>query len=137
MERYISNSVEDTLRIAKDFAKNLKGGEIILLEGVLGGGKTIFVKGVAEAIGIDDIITSPSFSIMNNYKGKFYLYHFDFYRLEDQFEIEELLHDYLYTPESIIMIEWGYKARNILKEYILVNIELENDRRIITIRKVD
>ena len=137
MQRFISNSVEETLDIAKEFARGLKGGEVILLEGVLGSGKTVFVKGVAEVLKIDDIITSPSFSVMNIYEGKLRLYHFDLYRIDDLLEIEELLMDYLYLPESVVMIEWGYKAKDILKDYFVITIELEGERRIITIERIN
>jgi len=136
MEKYISSSVEDTIKIAKNFSESLNGGEVILLEGVLGSGKTVFVKGIAEALEVDEIVTSPSFSIMNIYEGKFILYHFDFYRLDDLYEIEELLQDYLYSPKSVTMIEWGYKVREILKDYILINFEIEEEKRIITIKRI-
>ena len=136
MEKFLSNSVEDTLKMAMEFGKKLKGGEVILLEGILGGGKTVFVKGVAEAIGIEDIVTSPSFSIMNSYEGNLQLHHFDLYRLDDKLEIEELLQDYLYIPNAVTMIEWGNKVKYILKNYIVVNISIEEDTRIISIERL-
>ena len=136
MEKYISESIEDTLKIASDFTKTLKGGEVVLLDGVLGAGKTVFVKGVADALKIEDTVTSPSFSIMNVYEDTVKLYHFDLYRLDDLFEIEQLLMDYLYIPDSVVMIEWGYKAKDILKEFIFIDIQIEGDKRIITIDRV-
>jgi len=136
MKKYISESIEDTLKIASDFTKTLKGGEVVLLDGVLGAGKTVFVKGVADALKIEDTVTSPSFSIMNVYEDTVKLYHFDLYRLDDLFEIEQLLMDYLYIPDSVVMIEWGYKAKDILKEFIFIDIRIEGDKRIITIDRV-
>lgn len=74
---YFSKSVQDTYEIASDFASLLKGGEVILLNGDLGAGKTTFTKGLAKALGIEDVVTSPTFTFMKEYHGKFDLYHFD------------------------------------------------------------
>jgi len=137
IEKFTSNSTQDTLRIASDFGKGLRGREVIILEGVLGGGKTVFVKGVAEEIGVEDIVTSPSFSIMNSYEGRYQLYHFDLYRLDDELEIEEVLQDYLYIPNSLTMIELGGKAKHILKDYIFINISIDGETRIISIEWVN
>ena len=78
--KYVSESESDTYKIAADFAATLSGGEIVLLSGELGAGKTAFVKGLAAALGIDDEVTSPTFTLMNVYYGSLTLYHFDVYR---------------------------------------------------------
>jgi tRNA threonylcarbamoyladenosine biosynthesis protein TsaE len=91
MKKFISKCEEDTLKIGKDFASNLLGGEIITLEGDLGAGKTVFTKGVALGLKIEDIVTSPTFTIMNMYLGeKLNLYHFDMYRLNDESELKRI-----------------------------------------------
>ena len=86
-----TNSEEETILFAENFARNLKSGDVVLLSGELGSGKTTFIKGIARAIGIDqDEIKSPSFVIMNLYEGRIPLYHFDLYRLENNEDINDL-----------------------------------------------
>ena len=74
---YIVHSVEETHNVAKQVAEKLKGKEIILLNGDLGAGKTTFTKGIAKALGITDVVTSPTFTFMKEYNGRLNLYHFD------------------------------------------------------------
>lgn len=107
MAKYISKSVEDTYALARKIAERLKGGEVILLNGNLGAGKTTFTKGLAKALGIDEVVTSPTFTFMKEYKGRLSLYHFDMYRAEDEDELYELgLNDYLYA-DGVCVIEWN------------------------------
>lgn len=107
MAKYISKSVEDTYALARKIAERLKGGEVILLNGDLGAGKTTFTKGLAKALGIDEVVTSPTFTFMKEYKGRLSLYHFDMYRAEDEDELYELgLSDYLYA-DGVCVIEWN------------------------------
>lgn len=107
MAKYISKSVEDTYALARKIAERLKGGEVILLNGNLGAGKTTFTKGLAKALGIDEVVTSPTFTFMKEYKGRLSLYHFDMYRAEDEDELYELgLSDYLYA-DGVCVIEWN------------------------------
>lgn len=107
MAKYISKSVEDTYALARKVAERLKGGEVILLNGNLGAGKTTFTKGLAKALGIDEVVTSPTFTFMKEYKGRLSLYHFDMYRAEDEDELYELgLSDYLYM-DGVCVIEWN------------------------------
>lgn len=107
MAKYISESVEDTYALARKIAERLKGGEVILLNGNLGAGKTTFTKGLAKALGIDEVVTSPTFTFMKEYKGRLSLYHFDMYRAEDEDELYELgLSDYLYA-DGVCVIEWN------------------------------
>lgn len=107
MAKYISKSVEDTYALARKIAERLKGGEVILLNGNLGAGKTTFTKGLAKALGIDEVVTSPTFTFMKEYKGRLSLYHFDMYRADDEDELYELgLSDYLYM-DGVCVIEWN------------------------------
>ncbi len=111
---HISKSLEDTNQIAFDFSKNLKGGEIVFLEGDLGSGKTTFVQAVAKSLGYEGKVTSPTFSIMNIYPIKNNqiknIFHFDLYRIEDDSELDQLdLEHYLNNPESVTFIEWPKK----------------------------
>ncbi|HHE40663.1 MAG TPA: tRNA (adenosine(37)-N6)-threonylcarbamoyltransferase complex ATPase subunit type 1 TsaE, partial [Candidatus Cloacimonetes bacterium] len=85
-----STSEKETSRIARDFANLLKGGDVVALIGELGSGKTFFVKKIAEELGFDGYVSSPTFTILNIYEASTYLYHFDFYRLKNIEEIEKI-----------------------------------------------
>ncbi|HZJ43869.1 MAG TPA: tRNA (adenosine(37)-N6)-threonylcarbamoyltransferase complex ATPase subunit type 1 TsaE [Pyrinomonadaceae bacterium] len=105
-----SHSPEETFNFGHQLGSRLKGGEILLLSGPLGAGKTIFVKGIASALGIDEEdVTSPSFTLVNPYTGRLRLYHLDLYRLDEgasaahAVDLEDLLAD----EESVIVIEWA------------------------------
>ncbi len=129
---YFSYSVEDTQRLAMELAKDIKGGEIILLEGDLGTGKTTFTKAFAKALGVTANVTSPTFTFMKEYFGKFPIYHFDMYRVSDEDELYELgLNEYLESKDGVCVIEWN-KFRNISKPIISLKIERinENARKI-------
>lgn len=102
----VTHSSEETIAVAKEFAGALKGGDVVLLHGELGAGKTTFTKGVALALGIKEPITSPTFTIIKEYEGKdLFLYHMDLYRLSD--DLSEIgLEEYLGNPNGICVIEW-------------------------------
>jgi tRNA threonylcarbamoyl adenosine modification protein YjeE len=118
-----SKSVTDTYNLAKTLANTLKGGEIIVLDGDLGAGKTTFTKGLAKAIGIDEnSVNSPTFTIMKEYDGKLKLYHYDMYRLNSD-EISELgLEENFNEPQSVCVIEWN-KFDNLKN---VINVRIEN-----------
>ena len=130
----ISNSEEDTINFGKKLGFLLKPGDLILLYGDLGSGKTTFVKGLAESLEVnqDFYITSPSFSLINVYEGKYTIYHVDLYRL-DTLEVEDLgLWEYL--NEGIVIIEWADRLKTSLKDdYIEIFFEfLDYSKRKIT-----
>ena len=109
---YISKSVLQTQSIAKQFAKTLKKGDVVLLNGEMGAGKTVFVKGVAKALGITAPVTSPTYAYMNDYDG--ILYHYDCYRLSSGEDAEGLgLTDYFYA-DGICIIEWAQNIESVL-----------------------
>lgn len=113
MYEITSFSSSETEEIGKKFAKTLKGTEIIALYGDLGAGKTAFVRGVAKGLGIDDGVSSPTFAIVNEYHGKFNIYHFDMYRintLDDLYSIG--FFDYI--ENGILLIEWSENIDSIL-----------------------
>ena len=104
---YISRSLEDTSYLAGKIAEKLKGGEVILLSGDLGAGKTTFTKFLAKHLGVEELVTSPTFTFMKEYKGRLSLYHFDMYRAADEDELYELgLNEYLYM-NGVCVIEWN------------------------------
>jgi tRNA threonylcarbamoyladenosine biosynthesis protein TsaE len=123
---YRSSSFRDTVNFGKKITETLYGGEVIMLTGVLGSGKTTIAKGIAQALGIADVVTSPSFAIMSEYRGRLFVYHFDFYRIDDEDEMEDLLEDYAYRPDSVTVIEWGEKLLNRLDTYIQISITLHD-----------
>ena len=124
---YISKSLKQTYKIAEEFAKTLKGGDVVLLNGEMGAGKTAFTKGLAKGLGIEDEITSPTYAYMNDYDGK--LYHYDCYRLSSGEDAEALgLTDYFYSG-GICVLEWSENIKSVLpSKVITVKIEKINDK---------
>ena len=106
-----SLSEEETLRLGRVVAGGFKGGELILLEGDLGLGKTVFAKGIAEGLGISrDEVTSPSFTIVQEYEGgRFPMFHVDLYRIEGIEEISTLGVEEILAGGGIVVVEWGDK----------------------------
>jgi tRNA threonylcarbamoyladenosine biosynthesis protein TsaE len=105
-----TQSAEETFNLGKQLGEQLSGGEILLLDGPLGAGKTVFVKGLASALDIDpEEVTSPSFTLVNPYAGQLSLFHIDLYRLDEgaaaanAVDLEELLSD----ERAVIVIEWA------------------------------
>lgn len=137
MQKLISNSPEQTEKIGDVIGQALGYGDVICLSGDLGVGKTAFVKGLAKGIGIGEHITSPTFTIVNEYNGKYTLYHFDVYRVNDVDELEEIGFDEYVYGDGISVIEWAELIEPILPKEklwvkILKNITLgENYREII------
>lgn len=133
MHKFISHSEEDTKSFAENFAKNLNKDSIIILTGDLGSGKTKFTEGILKYFGLENEISSPTFTIVNEYNAKdLNIYHFDLYRLEDYDGFyamggEEYLHN------GICIFEWGEMLESILKKgYTKItfsrNLENENYR---------
>ena len=116
MKKY-THSSQETIQLAADFAKKLKAGDILLLEGDLGAGKTTFVKGLISAlceIGLHEV-ASPTFTYMNIYNNKHPVHHFDLYRItsEEQF-LQMGLAEYL-DPNAICLVEWPDRIPSFLK----------------------
>lgn len=114
MAIYLTGSEQATIEFAKKYAATLKHGDVVLLEGGLGAGKTVFCKGIAQGLGIEDEILSPTYAYMNDYDGK--LYHYDCYRLKNGAEAERLgLTDY-FQSNGVCVIEWGENIKDVLPE---------------------
>ncbi len=108
MKSYIwtcANELE-TSRLAEELGELLQAGDVLALEGDLGAGKTTFTKGIAKALGVTRTVNSPTFTIMKQYQGKFPLYHFDVYRLEN--EDEDFGFDEYFEGEGVTVIEWAH-----------------------------
>ena len=113
---FITNGEQETRAAAAETAKRLKIGDVILYEGEMGAGKTVFAKGVASGLGIQDEILSPTYAYMNDYYGK--LYHYDCYRLKCGEQAEALgLTDYFYA-DGICLIEWASNISSVLPEKV-------------------
>ena len=129
----ITNGANETIRVAEEYAKTLKKGDVVLLRGEMGAGKTAFTKGIAKTLGITDEITSPTYAYMNDYDG--ILYHFDCYRLPSGEDAEALgLTDYFYG-NGICVVEWSENISSVLPENAkIVTIEkLGDDKRKISL----
>ena len=107
--RIITDSAEETKRLAARLASALKPGDVLALEGELGSGKTQFVQGLAQGLGVseDGYVRSPSFTLLNQYDGKLSLYHFDFYRLHNSLDLDDLGLEEYFDGKGITVIEWA------------------------------
>ena len=112
MEKTITKTREETEAFAERYAKTLKAGDIVLLDGDMGAGKTVFAKGVAKGLGIEEEVTSPTYAYMNDYDGR--LFHYDCYRIETVEQAERLgLADY-FDMGGICLIEWAQNIAPLL-----------------------
>jgi tRNA threonylcarbamoyladenosine biosynthesis protein TsaE len=125
----VSNSAEETIEIGRGIGTHLRGGEVICLVGPLGSGKTHLIKGIAAGVGAEDAgraVNSPTFVIVNEYKGQLNIYHIDAYRLNSVAEFEMLGFDDYCNPESVVLIEWAERIESALYGMAVVRIELSH-----------
>ncbi len=132
----VAKSERATLAFARKLARSFKGKEVIFLEGELGAGKTVFAKGIASGLGMKDTrrVCSPTFTIMNAYRAKFPIFHFDLYRLEHASDILDLgWEDYL--EKGVVVVEW---AERVVFDYPAIRVTIKkgrgNERRIAVVR---
>ena len=121
-----SNSVKSTIEYGREFAENLKIGDVVCLEGDLGAGKTHFVKGVASYFGVsEEKVNSPTFTLINEYNGEIPIYHFDCYRLKSFNEALEIgIEEYLYG-DGVSIIEWPSKIKDLIPDNA-IKIEIKH-----------
>ncbi len=134
--KYLSNSSKETIELGRKLGKLLSKGDAVSLIGNLGSGKTWFTKGIALGLDIDcdTVVTSPTFSLVNEYEGRCILYHMDLYRLESFSDVvlsglEEYFHD-----ENVVVVEWGGRFPDIFPEKrieVKIDIVDKGKRRII------
>jgi len=130
-----SRSEEETRALGRRLGAVLRAGDVVGLVGDLGAGKTQFTKGVAEGLGSDAVVTSPTFVLMNTYEGRLPLRHYDLYRLESV-EMESLGFDDV-RGTSAVVVEWGEKAGEALGERLEIAFEVAGpERRRLTMRGV-
>ncbi len=135
---FVSDSVEQTVKIGRSLGSQLKGGEVIALIGPLGSGKTYLVKGLSEGAGAQEKkvpVNIPTFVIVNEYSGRLDIFHIDAYRINSIKEFEQIGFDDFCNPDSAVLIEWADKVENALKGIDYVRIMLshrgETSRKII------
>jgi tRNA threonylcarbamoyladenosine biosynthesis protein TsaE len=117
-----SASLEETAELADEFSKCIKGDEVIVLNGNLGTGKTFFIKKVLKNLRVDEVY-SPTFTLINEYSGKFKFYHFDFYRINKPAELIDIGYYDYFNNDAVIFIEWGNLFPEMLpKKRIEINI---------------
>ena len=138
-ETVISHSSGETFNIAKKFAQQLEPGAVVTFYGDLGSGKTTFVKGICKTFEVRDNVSSPTFTLINEYSGRLPIYHFDFYRIENLHEIWQLGCEEYFQGDGICLIEWAEKVEELLPEK-RIEIRLQHvapecpDQRKITIK---
>ncbi|MCC7307091.1 MAG: tRNA (adenosine(37)-N6)-threonylcarbamoyltransferase complex ATPase subunit type 1 TsaE [Acidobacteria bacterium] len=131
MEATISNSPDETFSLGGRLRSELRGGDVVLLRGGLGAGKTLLVKGIVQALGFDvDEVTSPSFALVNLYKTvEHNIYHIDLWRIDEKSDaafavgLDEILED----PVAIVIVEWAERLGNVGLPARVISIEIEGD----------
>lgn len=138
MYTYISKNEQETINIAKKIASKLKKGDIIVLSGELGSGKTKFTQGILTYFGLENEISSPTFTIVNEYTSKkINIYHFDVYRITDIDEFYAIGGEE-YFNKGICIIEWGEIIKDALpKEYIKIDFEKDENNENTRILKIE
>jgi len=137
----VSNSPEETIEVGRKVGSQLKGGEVVAVCGALGSGKTHLIKGIASGVGAAESkkVTSPTFVIINEYKGRLDIYHIDAYRLGSISEFEMIGFDDYCQPQSVVLIEWADKIESALENIDYIRAELfhaEKSKRKIHIENV-
>lgn len=127
----ISHSAEQTSALAARLADSFKPGDVLILTGPLGAGKSVFVRGMAGGMGIDEnLVTSPTFAFVNEYPAKRALYHFDLYRLKSSSELYEIGWDEYLLRQGVVVVEWGEKAGPMLpSRYYRIEFGIIDDQQ--------
>lgn len=127
--KWKTKSCKETESAAEQFATHLAAGDVVLLRGEMGVGKTVFTQGLCRALGVDDYVTSPTFTVVNEYAGKLFpIYHFDLYRIEEEDELLEIGFEEYLQSGGVCVIEWPQNAENSLPQHRYeVEIKKEDD----------
>ncbi len=136
-----STSSQMTFEFAKKIGEKLKSGDVLCLDGDLGVGKTVFTKGVAAGLGIKDDVSSPTFTLIQEYYGgRLPLYHFDVYRIDGLWDMDDLGYEEYFYGEGVCLVEWGSMIKELFPEntiHVRIEKDLEKgfDYRKITVSK--
>lgn len=141
-EHFVSKSEEETIQLGQEFAKKLHRGDSVSFYGDLGSGKTEFIKGICRQLKVDELVSSPTFTIINQYLGsldnvEIPIYHIDLYRIKNHEELENIgFEECIHTHNGIKLIEWAQKANGDLpkKGY---RVEIKTDQQDEDLRHID
>lgn len=136
-EIFISHSEDETFSYGKELSSEFVPGDVIALVGNLGSGKTVLTKGIASGIGVNEVVNSPTFKLIGEYKSNPPLFHFDFYRIKSPKEIIDFGIEYYYSAKGICVIEWADLFPNLIpknSKWFYFQIDT-SDKRKITYRK--
>lgn len=123
---FISNNPEKTVCLGIELGNLLQAGDLIAINGTLGAGKTSLIKGIAKGLKSPDIVTSPTFSIINEYSSTVPIFHFDLYRINKLEDIEELGYEEYFYSQGVTLIEWAEIIISYLpEELLLINIYMD------------
>lgn len=123
----ITKSSEETKNLGEELSKLTKPGDLLAFYGELGAGKTCFIQGISRGLKVKDYVTSPSFTIINEYQGKIPIYHFDLFRLNNAEEILGLGYEEYFYGEGLTVIEWAEKIEQLLpKEHLKIEIKFKD-----------
>ncbi len=133
---YISHDPVETHSLGKKLGENLHSGDVVALSGELGAGKTCLVRGIARGLGVAEEygITSPTFTLINEYPGRLTLYHLDMYRLSGIGDLNDIGYDVCFNENGVVVVEWAEKIREALPEgalFILLEYLDENRRKLV------
>jgi len=133
---FISHNPQETYSLGKCLGEKLRPGDIVALTGELGAGKTCLAQGIARGLGVPEeyAVTSPTFTIINEYPGRIILYHMDMYRLSGIQDLEDIGDDAFFNNKGVVVVEWAEKIGDILPEgtlFILLAYLDENKRKIV------
>lgn len=136
--KFESFSAEETYALGKKLGEEAKPGTVYCLSGDLGVGKTVFTKGFAVGLGVTDTVNSPTFTVVQEYKGRCPFYHFDVYRIEEPEEMEEIGYEDYFYGDGVCMIEWAELIEELLpadavKVRIRKELQKGTDYRLITV----
>lgn len=126
-----STSPEQTVSLGEQIASALHGSEVIAIHAPLGAGKTVLAKGIARGLGVSDVVTSPTYTIVSEYSGRLRFIHVDLYRIDGEEEFAQLAVDELINSHTVVVIEWPERAGAYLPEEALrieIAIEPNGDR---------
>ncbi len=130
MLKITTNSPEETFEFGKRLAKDLRSGDVICLQGDLGAGKTSLAKGICRGLGVVDQITSPTYKIVNEYRGRMKVVHMDLYRIKNEEQLHDIgFNDYIYG-DGVKIIEWPDKSGTLMPDnYLDINLSGQGNTR--------
>lgn len=126
----VSHSLAQTQRLGARLGELLHSGDLLLLDGDLGTGKTSLTQGIAEGLGVHELVSSPTFTLLKEYEGRLPLYHFDLYRLDDPAEILDLGFEEYFERRGVCVVEWANKAESLWpSEYLRIRLKIVSETK--------